>query len=56
MGEDLTRRNQCLYYTYHKEKGHNTKQCCVLKDHLEQLVNVGHLKEFVIRQGGGNVG
>ncbi|XP_075633366.1 uncharacterized protein LOC142605814 [Castanea sativa] len=38
------------------EKGHTTKQCRVLKDHLEQLVKAGHLKEFVVRQEGGNVG
>ena len=28
----------------------------MLKDHLEQLVKVGHLKEFIIGQGGGTVG
>ena len=35
MGGDLSRRNQSLYCTYHREKGHTTEQCCVLKDHLE---------------------
>ena len=35
MGGDLSRRNQNLYCTYHKDKGHTTKQCRVLKDHLE---------------------
>ena len=35
MGGDLSRRNQNLYYTYHKDKGHTTKQWRVLKDHLE---------------------
>lgn len=39
-----------------KEKGHTTKQCRVLKDHLEQLVKARHLKEFVVGQEGGNVG
>ena len=28
----------------------------MLKDHLEQLVKAGHLKEFVVDQGGRNVG
>ena len=28
----------------------------MLNNHLEQLVKVGHLKEFVVGQGGGNVG
>lgn len=28
----------------------------MLKDHLEQLIKVGHLKEFVVNQGGVSVG
>ena len=48
MGGDSSRRNQNLYCTYHRDKGHTTEQCRVLKDHLEQLVKVGHLKEFVV--------
>ena len=50
MGGDPTRRNQCLYCTYHREKGHTIEQCCMLKDHLEQLVKAGHLKEFLARR------
>ena len=56
MGEDPTRRNQSLYCTYHREKGHTTKQCQVLKDHLEQLVKAGHLKEFLVSQERVNMG
>lgn len=56
MGGDPTRRNQSLYCTYHGEKGHTIEQCRVLKDHLEQLVKVGHLKEFLVSQEGANVG
>ena len=48
MGGDPSRRNQNLYCTYHKDKGHPTEQCRVLKDHLGQLVKTGHLKEFVV--------
>nr|XP_023897533.1 uncharacterized protein LOC112009429 [Quercus suber] len=48
MGADPSRRNQNLYCTYHRDKGHTIKQCRVLKDHLEQLVKVGYLKEFVV--------
>lgn len=47
MGGDPSRRNQSLYCTYHRDKGHTTEQCRVLKDHLGQLVKAGHLKEFV---------
>ena len=56
MGKDLARKNQSLYYTYHREKGHTNKQCRVLKDHLEQLIKARHLKEFVVGQGGGSIG
>ena len=48
MGGDPSKRNQNLYCTYHRDKGHTTEQCMVLKDHLEQLVKVGYLKEFVV--------
>ena len=51
MGEDLSRTNQNLYCTYHRDKGHTTKQCQVLKDHLGQLVKAGYLKEFMADSG-----
>ncbi|XP_023925788.1 uncharacterized protein LOC112037210 [Quercus suber] len=48
MGGDPSRRNQNLYCTYHRDKGYITKQCRVLKYHLEQLLRSGHSKEFVV--------
>ena len=51
MGGDPSRRNQNLYCTYHRDKGHTTKQCRVLKDHLGQLVKAEHLKDFVLDSG-----
>ena len=48
IGGDPSRRNQNLYCTYHRDKGHTTEQCRVLKDHLGQLVKGGHLKDFVL--------
>lgn len=63
MGGDSAIRNQSLYCTYHREKGHTTEQCHVLKDHLKQLVKARHLKEFIVGpegvkvvQGSGNRG
>ena len=44
MGGDPSRRNQNLYCTYHRDKGHTTEQCRVLKDHPEQLIKAGYLK------------
>ncbi|XP_075638377.1 uncharacterized protein LOC142610453 [Castanea sativa] len=48
MPSKPSRRNHNLYCTYHKDKGHTTEQCRVLKEHLEELVKAGHLKEFVV--------
>ena len=46
-----SRQNQNMYCTYHRDKGHTTKQCRVLKDHFVQLVKVRYLKEFVVDPG-----
>ena len=51
MGCQQSRRNQNLYCTYHRDKGHTTEQCQVLKDHLGKLVKAGYLKEFVVDLG-----
>ena len=48
IGGDLSHRNQNLYCTYHKDKGHTIEQCWVLKDHLGPLVKARYLKEFVV--------
>ncbi|XP_075636678.1 uncharacterized protein LOC142608907 [Castanea sativa] len=56
MAGDPSRRNQNLYCTYHRDKGHTTEQCRVLKDHLEQLVKAGHLKEFLSETGNQETG
>ena len=51
MVRDPSRRNQSLYCAYHRDRGHTTEQCRVLKYHLGQLVKVGHLKDFVLDSG-----
>ena len=56
IGGDSSRRNQNLYCTYQKDKGHIIEQCRILKDHLEQLVNSRHLKEFVLELRSGQTG
>ena len=55
-GGNPVRRNYSLYCTYHREKWHTTEQCRVFKDHLEQLVKSGHLKEFIAAPEGSTVG
>ena len=47
-GPNPSRRNHNLYCTYHRDKGHTTEQCRVLKDHSKQLVKAGYLKEFMV--------
>lgn len=44
MEGDPMRRNQSLYYHYHQDQGHTTKECKTLQDFLDQLVKVGKLK------------
>ncbi|XP_075645517.1 uncharacterized protein LOC142616579 [Castanea sativa] len=56
MASDPLRRNQNLYCSYHRDKGHTTEQCRVLKDHLGQLVKAGHLKEFLVEIGSQETG
>ena len=51
IGGNPSRRNQSLYCTYHRDKGHTTEQCWVLKDHFRQLVKAEYLKEFVVDSG-----
>nr|XP_023897483.1 uncharacterized protein LOC112009375 [Quercus suber] len=56
MGGEPSRRTQNLYCIYHKDKGHTTEQCRVLRDHLGQLAKAGHLKEFVVDTGDREMG
>ena len=44
MVGDLTKCNQSLHFQYHQDRGHTTKECRTLWNHLEQLVKVGKLK------------
>ena len=47
MSGDVSRRNQNLFYFYHRDKGHTTKDYQTLKDHPGQLKKLGYLKEFI---------
>ncbi|XP_028086313.1 uncharacterized protein LOC114287236 [Camellia sinensis] len=42
---DPARRNQKLRCTYHQDRGHMTQNCRALKQHLEDLVAAGHLRD-----------
>jgi len=40
---------------YHKNFGHNTKECSGLRDKIEELVQARHLKQYVQRSEGGRL-
>uniref|UniRef100_A0A2N9GJR4 RNase H type-1 domain-containing protein n=1 Tax=Fagus sylvatica TaxID=28930 RepID=A0A2N9GJR4_FAGSY len=44
---NLALRDGKLYCTYHKDTGHMTENCHMLKVHLEKLVSAGHLNQYV---------
>ncbi|GMN24283.1 hypothetical protein TIFTF001_045849 [Ficus carica] len=44
---DCARRNRNKYCNFHKDVGHETKDCIQLWDQIELLVQDGHLGEFV---------
>ncbi|GMN22284.1 hypothetical protein TIFTF001_043490 [Ficus carica] len=46
---DRARRNQNKYCNFHKDVGHDTKDCIQLRDQIELLIRDGHLREFVER-------
>ena len=52
MGGDPLRCNQILHCQYHQERGHTTKDCRILWNHLEQLVRKGRLQQFLYRPSG----
>ncbi|GMN40212.1 hypothetical protein TIFTF001_009433 [Ficus carica] len=46
---DRARRNQNKYCNFHKDVGHDTKDCIQLRDQIELLIRDSHLREFVER-------
>jgi len=47
MGGDPMKYSQSLHYQYHQEQGHTTENCRILWSHLEQLLKIGKLKQFI---------
>ena len=52
MGGDPTKRNQSLHCQYHQDRGHTTEECRTLWNHLEQLIKIGKLKQFLYQPSG----
>ncbi|GAA0185832.1 hypothetical protein LIER_33120 [Lithospermum erythrorhizon] len=41
------RKDPKLFCEYHKDHGHDTDDCRVLKAKIEKFIRIGHLKDFV---------
>lgn len=52
MFNDSKKRNQALKCAYHKDYGHKTKNYKTLKPNLEELVQAGHLNNFLKKKKG----
>ncbi|XP_038716012.1 uncharacterized protein LOC120009469 [Tripterygium wilfordii] len=50
MSGDPSTLNQSKWCSYHRDKGHKTEHCREFKRHLEELVQQGHLKEFIDKE------
>jgi hypothetical protein len=44
---DPVSRDPKLQCSYHRDKGHLTENCHMLKTHLEQLASAGHLDQHI---------
>ena len=44
---DPASRDPKLQCSYHRDKGHLTENCYMLKTHLEQLALAGHLDQYI---------
>ncbi|XP_050259797.1 uncharacterized protein LOC126704847 [Quercus robur] len=47
MARDSLKRNQSLYFQYHQDHEHTTKDCRNLWNHLDQLVRKGKLRHLL---------
>jgi hypothetical protein len=45
--ENPALRDGKLYCTYHRDTSHMTENCHMLKVHLEKLVSMGHLNQYI---------
>ena len=43
----LSTRHDPKYYLYHRDHGHDTKECIQLQDEIEELIRHGHLDKYL---------
>ena len=46
MRKGTLKKDRSKYYGYHKDHGHDTEECIHLKEKIEDLIRLGHLKNF----------
>lgn len=46
LGTPLNRRNQNKYCRFHRDHGHETKECRHFKGEIEDLIQRGYLRQF----------
>lgn len=47
MKSSPDKRNENKYCRFHRDYGHDTSQCYDLRDHIENLIRLSHLKKYV---------
>ena len=52
MGGDSFKRNQSLFCHYHQDRGYTTEDCKSLSDHLNHLMKVRKLNQFLHQHRG----
>ncbi|GAA0163026.1 hypothetical protein LIER_18998 [Lithospermum erythrorhizon] len=51
MRGNTGKRDQNLYCKYHREQGHDTNDCRILRMEIERLIQRGQLREFTREKG-----
>ena len=51
MKSPLNRRNPSKYCHFHRDHGHDTDDCYDLKIQIEDLIQCGHLRQYVVGWG-----
>ncbi|XP_020209154.1 uncharacterized protein LOC109794101 [Cajanus cajan] len=52
LGHSSNSADKSKHYRYHRNHGHTTEECRTLRDRIEELVQAGHLTQYVQRQQG----
>ncbi|KAL5745573.1 hypothetical protein ACOSP7_026719 [Xanthoceras sorbifolium] len=48
------KRDKDKYCRFHRDHGHDTSKCFQLKDHIENMIRDGQLKEFIVKRDSDN--